>query len=65
MGIVRRPFRPVIDYCVGMAALAGQPPHPLVPELIQRILDAMTERAGPGAFTQLAPEAGAAPTASA
>ena len=29
MGIVRRPFRPVIDYCVGMATLAGQPPHPL------------------------------------
>ena len=65
MGIVRRPFRPVIDYCVGMATLAGQPPHPLVPELIRRILDAMTERAGPGAFTVLAPESGAAPTASA
>ncbi len=63
MGIVCRPFRPRIDYCVGMATLAGQPPHPLVPELVQRILDAMARRAGPDAFTLLAPDDAAAPAA--
>lgn len=65
MGIVCRPFRPRIDYCAGMATLAGQPPHPLVPELVQRILDAMARRAGPDAFTLLAPDDAAAPAASA
>ncbi|WP_175218886.1 LysR family transcriptional regulator [Achromobacter deleyi] len=66
MGIERRPFRPRIDYYVGMATLAGQPPHALVPELAARILAAMTQRAGPGAFSVVPPEPGDAPlTASA
>ncbi|CAM3440639.1 LysR family transcriptional regulator [Paracidovorax anthurii] len=51
MGIVCRPFRPRIDYCLGMATLAGQSPDPLVPEMATRILDAMAHRAGAHAFT--------------
>lgn len=51
MGVVCRPFQPRIGYMLGMATLAGQPPHPLVPELAQRILDEMARRAGGQAFT--------------
>ena len=53
MGVVCRPFRPRIDYCLGMATLAGQAPDPLVPELATRTLDAMAQRAGPNAFTSV------------
>lgn len=52
MGVVCRPFRPVIDYGMGMAVRAGQSPHPLVPELARRIVDAMAEQAE-GLFTWL------------
>ncbi|WMD22838.1 LysR family transcriptional regulator [Achromobacter seleniivolatilans] len=53
MGIQCRPFRPQIDYYLGMATLGGQAPHPLVPELTRRILQAMLERAGAGVFQVL------------
>lgn len=46
-----RPFRPKIDYFLGMATLAGQRPHTLAPVLTERILAALTERAGPTAFS--------------
>ncbi|CAB3687257.1 LysR family transcriptional regulator [Achromobacter pestifer] len=58
MGIECRPFRPKIDYYLGMATLAGQPPHALVPELTRRILEAMSHRAGADAFQVLPPESG-------
>ncbi|WP_454673635.1 LysR family transcriptional regulator [Achromobacter pestifer] len=58
MGIECRPFRPKIDYFLGMATLAGQPPHALVPELTRRILEAMSRRAGADAFQVLPPESG-------
>lgn len=63
MGVVCRPFRPRIDYRLGMATLAGQAPDPLVPELARRILDAMALRAGPDAFTLVAAQPGDAPLA--
>lgn len=56
MGVVCRPFRPRIDYGIGMATLAGQPPDPLAAEMASRIVDAMAQRAGPGAFTVVTPE---------
>lgn len=54
MGIVCRPFRPTIDYRLGFATLAGQPPHPLVPALARRILEALAQRAGGEAFSVVA-----------
>ena len=51
MGVVCRPFRPVIGYDMGIAVRAGQPPHPLVPELARRIVDALALRAGEDLFT--------------
>lgn len=56
MGVECRPFRPKIDYHLGMATLAGQPPHALAPELTRRILEAMSRRAGVDAFQVLPPE---------
>ncbi|MFC4273955.1 LysR substrate-binding domain-containing protein [Achromobacter aloeverae] len=50
-GLAARPFRPVIGYDMGMATLAGQPPHPLVPALARRIVEAMAQRAGAGLFS--------------
>ncbi|AVT17703.1 LysR family transcriptional regulator [Paracidovorax avenae] len=51
MGVVCRPFRPLIDYRLGMATLAGQAPEPLALEMATRIMGAMAHRAGPAAFT--------------
>jgi len=56
MGVVCRPFRPRIDYVMGMAALAGQQPDPLVSEMASRIVDAMAQRAGPGVFAVVPPD---------
>jgi DNA-binding transcriptional LysR family regulator len=61
MGIVCRPFRPRIDYYLGMATLAGPSSDPLVPEVAARILDAMAQRAGANAFTLVASHPGGAP----
>lgn len=58
MGIDCRPFRPRIEYSLGMATLAGQSPEPLVVELTARILDAMRQRADSNAFTVLVPTQG-------
>jgi DNA-binding transcriptional LysR family regulator len=44
--IERRPFRPAIEYRFGMATLEGHDPHPLVPALSARIIDALTSAAG-------------------
>jgi DNA-binding transcriptional LysR family regulator len=52
--IVRRPFRPAIEYRFGMATLAGQAPHPLVPALSTSIIDALTTTAGAETFRLIA-----------
>jgi DNA-binding transcriptional LysR family regulator len=44
--IERRPFRPAIEYRFGMATLEGHDPHPLVPALSARIIEALTSAAG-------------------
>ncbi|WP_082572106.1 LysR family transcriptional regulator [Variovorax sp. Root434] len=61
MGVICRPFRPRIDYLLGMATLAGQNPDPLIAEMAARILDAMAHRAGADAFTLLTSNPGNAP----
>lgn len=50
-GIGCLPFAPRIGYRLGLAVLAAQAPHALVPELARRIVQAMADCAGPQGFT--------------
>jgi DNA-binding transcriptional LysR family regulator len=51
--IERRPFRPSMEYRLGIATLQGQEPHPLVPALTAHIVEAIREAGAPEVYRLL------------